>query len=620
MTTATRFRPKTQAVNRPIDLDKALPHDEQAEAALLGSILIDPRDALAEINAAVPGLASRHFYKPLYRKMYAGIEALQEAAQHVDLVTLSGWLEDQGERDLAVDLASLMGLEFTSVNAPSYAQRVYDLARQRAQIQTAYQMFQAAWSGNADEYNDLADKTARLREDFIPPKQRKLKIRSLREIMQTEYPPIRMLVEKLIQQGVVTILAGKAKAGKSFLVLGAAFAIAEACQNAFSSPGYHGLHCERSGVLYMALEDTERRIKNRAKKMREALPIPEGIDICTQAPRLDEGIIEQLEAYLDEHPDTRLIIIDTLTKILPPPGRDGVSYLQDYLNIQGLRDLAHRRDVAILPVMHCRKADGADIFDTIQTTMGTQGGAENLIVLQRRRGEDRAVLHATGNDIEDESLAMKWEKESCTWSILGDADEVAESENEERIFGALEALGGEGKLGQIAERLKGEMVTSYVKTTLYRMAASGKLTNTGGIFKKSGFETFETLKPRNCETSPEPEPERKVEYHEYAEPLIPDVSGPEVSEVSKFQSFKVSNSEFINGETLIDEDSLARVEEMIRAEVAMEWGRRDWQPVQLAPYLKAGGNASVAQLYLAKVAGLAGLAALLTAILAVRVV
>ena len=594
-------------LNDPVRL---MPHDIEAEEALLGSLLID-RDALSEVQAEIPNFAAEHFYRDLHKDIYRALLKFGS-----DEVAISGYLKDRGIPDAIVTVGRLVNLVASSDYVVSAARRVYNKARQRAQIGLAQSILTAGWNGDDSGFIEALEKATHLREDYLPPAARALKYRGLRDIMQTEYPEVRMLVEKLIQQGVVTILAGKAKAGKSFWLLAAAIAIAEACQNAFASKDaegniiYAGLRCEQSRVLYMALEDTERRIKNRVKKMRgELLPIPEFIDVATEAPRLDEGVIEQLDLYLDEHPDCKLIIIDTLTSVLPIPGKNGGGYLEDRLNMQGLRDLAHRRDVAILPVLHCRKADGADVFDTIQTTMGTQAGAENLIVLQRRRGEDRAILHATGNDLEGDALAMKWNAATCTWSILGDAEKVAENEQEEVIFGALEALGGSGKLKDIAEILKGEMAFAQVRTLLYRLSATrpnspvkNKLVNKGGVFSRNDeiiiFENRENIE--------------KHENGEKPEILFENEASQTSHAFHTSQTSQHSQKLFESAETSEPGEKVDALQDQIRH----EWERRDWGKVQLAPHIKAGGHMGAALAYLGSVTGLTDLLALRNAVLA----
>lgn len=613
MASATFSGPKAGKRGKASDSgDVLLPHDIEAEQALLGSLLID-RDALADVRAEIPNFNARHFYNDTNRMIYT---AIGECG--TDPVAVAGYLKDHGVKDASFVLHELMQLESVAY-AVSAARRVYNMARRRAQIGLAQSILTAGWNGDDAAFEQALEKAERLKEDYIPPKARSLKVRSLIEIMATDYPEVRMLLEKVIQQGVVTLLAGKAKAGKSFLLLAAAFAIAEACQHAFRSLDkdgnilYHGLHCQQSDVLYLALEDTERRLKNRSKKMRGDLPIPEGIDVATEAPRIDEGVIEQLEMYLDEHPNCHLIMIDTLTSVLPPP-KNGGSYLEDRLNMEGLRQLAHRRDVAILPIIHCRKADGSDVFDTIQTTMGSQAGAENLVVLQRRRGEDRAILHVTGNDLEEEALALKWNKDTCTWAILGDAEQVAENEQEQLIFDALEALGGEGRLGKIAEILKSEMAFAQVRTMLYRMSevkpgavVKNKLVNTGGVFRRNEeFKSENSENSENCENSEKHENHTGNQDSRSSHEDFADFSP--FSDFSEFSTFsKVDQNEgteeeavpdqaaaFINADDLIDANVVTEVETRIEQELKVDalalWEKHNWRGVMVDGALRGGGS------------------------------
>jgi RecA-family ATPase len=73
------------------------------------------------------------------------------------------------------------------------------------------------------------------------------------------FPTITYTVPRYIAQG-VTLLAGKPKAGKSWLALN----IAEAVANGGSVLGEK---VEQGDVLYLALEDNERRLKRRLDQM-----------------------------------------------------------------------------------------------------------------------------------------------------------------------------------------------------------------------------------------------------------------------------------------------------------------------------------------------------------------
>ena len=60
--------------------------------------------------------------------------------------------------------------------------------------------------------------------------------------------------------------------------------------------------------------------------------------------KLSDGLIVQLEDYLKEYPDSRLIVIDTLQKIRTA-SKDN-AYASDYGDISLIKDFADRRSLS----------------------------------------------------------------------------------------------------------------------------------------------------------------------------------------------------------------------------------------------------------------------------------
>jgi hypothetical protein len=72
-------------------------------------------------------------------------------------------------------------------------------------------------------------------------------------------------------------------------------------------------------VLYLALEDTKRRLTKRLRILcGDTKPPPEQIEFLTDCPRLGAGGEDLLRAWLREHPTARLVVIDTLARFRPP--------------------------------------------------------------------------------------------------------------------------------------------------------------------------------------------------------------------------------------------------------------------------------------------------------------
>jgi RecA-family ATPase len=129
-------------------------------------------------------------------------------------------------------------------------------------------------------------------------------------------------------------------------------------------------------VLYLALEDGERRAKKRLTDQMRAAGMtepPADFDLqYWEAPRVGNGLEEKLHEWLDAHPGAKLIVIDILEKIRPLRTKGGSVYADDYAAVISLQRLAQERGIAIVIVHHVNKAK-AEEFRT------TPSGAESLL-------------------------------------------------------------------------------------------------------------------------------------------------------------------------------------------------------------------------------------------------
>jgi AAA domain len=253
------------------------------------------------------------------------------------------------------------------------------------------------------------------------------------ELQGMAFPPVAYVLPGYIPEG-VTILAGKPKIGKSWLTLDLCIATAAGRFTLGT------LKPPQGDVLYLALEDSQRRVKQRLKKILPPFDAkwPERLHIATEWHRADEGGVADIEAWCDTVERPILIVIDTLEKIRPVQNGKSQAYSADYQALSGLHKIANQRGVAIVINHHVRKMDADDPFDTISGTLGLTGAADTLLVLRRQSG--RVTLHARGRDIEESETAVQFEKSTCRWSILGAAAEVHVSNERADILGALKSF------------------------------------------------------------------------------------------------------------------------------------------------------------------------------------
>src|SRR5262249_42094266 len=147
---------------------------------------------------------------------------------------------------------------------------------------------------------------------------------------------------------------------------------------------------EAAPALYLALEDTPRRLKDRLSRVLgpSGSPAPAKASFVCEWPRMDDGGLDLLRAWLDEYPDARLVIIDTLAKVRPrASSRTGASYEDDYAALGMLKQVADDYGVAVVVVTHVRKmrSDSNDVFDTVMGTTAITGAADTILVLDRQR-------------------------------------------------------------------------------------------------------------------------------------------------------------------------------------------------------------------------------------------
>ena len=275
------------------------------------------------------------------------------------------------------------------------------------------------------DFEQYADEIRRgLTADAQPPAEvpPTLSTISAAALQGKDIPPIRWIVENLIPAG-LNILASPPKYGKSWAVLDLGLAVTAGGRFL----GYQTNPCE---VLYLALEDSERRLKSRMMKLLAGKNAPAGFHFATAAHDMDNGLFDELEGFLKAHPKTGLVIIDTLQRVRGTVhGKEG-AYAADYREVGGLKAFADRHGIAVLLVHHLRKmADDSDPFNRISGTSGLMGAADTALVLTKeKRGDENATLSIVGRDVESSDTVLRFNKDTCRWENLGDADWIAQQQ------------------------------------------------------------------------------------------------------------------------------------------------------------------------------------------------
>jgi replicative DNA helicase len=143
------------------------PYDEQAEAALVGAMLVDPSVIGAVEQSCVPS----DLYVPRYRALYAVMRTMWADGEVIDPVTVSGSLRASGDLETVGGDAGLMGIMSSggmTANAAGYATRIAECAAYRRLIQVCNEASDVAWD-QSQPANDLAEWLGQAAADSAAP-------------------------------------------------------------------------------------------------------------------------------------------------------------------------------------------------------------------------------------------------------------------------------------------------------------------------------------------------------------------------------------------------------------------------------------------------------------------
>ena len=216
------------------------------------------------------------------------------------------------------------------------------------------------------------------------------------------------VVDTLLAQG-LHILAGSPKVGKSWLALWLAVTVAK------GEPVWN-MTTRQGTTLYLCLEDSVLRIQNRLFEITE--DAPSSVHFCTECALIGQGLEEQVETFLTAHPDTVLVIIDTLQMVRPV---HDATYANDYRDLSVLKRLADKHGIAILLIHHLRKEKAEDVFHRISGTTAISGAVDSSFTLvEEKRGSGRAKLSCIGRDIEYRELELERSGDNV-WQLVSDS-------------------------------------------------------------------------------------------------------------------------------------------------------------------------------------------------------
>jgi AAA domain/Transcriptional regulator, AbiEi antitoxin len=311
-----------------------------------------------------------------------------------------------------------------------------------------------------------------------------------------QFAPLKYTVPGLMPAG-LGIIAAPPKAGKSLLILDWLLAVAS------GGPALGTLPASPArDVLYLALEDGDRRLQARCRHLlADGEQIPERFRYILAVP--PGQVLAVIADALGKHPETALIVLDTLGRIMPLPMQGETTYQRDYRVAVALKRIADDHPgMTIIVIHHTRKAFSDDFIDSISGTHGLAGAADTIITLSRGRGKGDGVLRVTGRDVIEADYAVTFH--GGVWALDGDTlhdarnnvmrrvDEAALSGRSAEIIEFVRQQPDGATTKQVTDKF-GKDAAQYLK----RHAEAGRLSKPKrGLYVVTASEPSEVSEPQ----------------------------------------------------------------------------------------------------------------------------
>lgn len=253
-----------------------------------------------------------------------------------------------------------------------------------------------------DDFEDLLESFRRFNDPTFLPTV------TLSQLYDTDYQSRPPIIDGLLYAGTY-LFAGAPKVGKSFFMAQLAYHVSTGAK-------LWDYEVHQGSVLYLALEDDYQRLQARMSRMF-GVAGTDNLYFSVCAKQLGSGLNEQLDRFVREHSETKMIIIDTLQKVREMSS-DSYSYANDYQIVGKLKQFADSRGVCMMIVHHTRKTPSGDKFEMISGTTGLLGCADGAFVLQKENRTDKvAILDIVGRDQPDQRIHLIRDEEKLLWNF-----------------------------------------------------------------------------------------------------------------------------------------------------------------------------------------------------------
>jgi len=399
--------------------DLVMPHSVEAEACLLGSILIDP-ERIRHIN-----LEASDFYLKRHQSIFEAMGVIASRGQTIDIQSVTEELRARGQLDFVGGFGYLTDIVTqtpTSMHAESYAETIKDKSHWRKILDVSRGLTQAAFAKNTNRAEVVADAVSRLVtsagcEDGVKPYSSF--ISALLDQVSDAYQNPKQYygiptgfsafdeITSGLQRGEVFMLSGEPGVGKSLLAMQLGVGMAKGANGVAGTPGVV-FELEMSGIATV-----RRSLANesnvQARMMRSGKMTAEQYQAVLAA----VAVMEKLPIYMSDRTDWTTIAMRAELARMKDKGIGWV--IIDYLGLlkddtgkdenersaaisDRVHDIAKDLDLAVIAIHDMTKAS---VTGQVSGQAGLAGS---------RRVMYNADMTAFLRKGKDEEIYLAWEK------------------------------------------------------------------------------------------------------------------------------------------------------------------------------------------------------------------
>lgn len=453
---------ESEAKENSRELNYELPYSEEAEKAVLGSILLSPQTS----EKAIEELTPADFFSLQNREVFAGIRHIWDRGGSIDIVTLMDALEKLGKLESSGGLEYINELSVftpTALNVEHYLSIVKEESTRRRLINVCTDIAKEARTGSRETAKLLDDAERRIYEIAVRAADDKIEpiapiygrvYRRIGELMKlsgdttglpTGFIDLDNLTSGLHRSDLI-IIAGRPASGKSTLALNIA--------------AHAALH-ERATVAFFNLEMSKEQLVSRVMATETGVPLQ---SIRTGAVTSDQLL--QIAASFSSIGDAEFLLDDTpgisvaelrsrCRRIKARQGLDLV--LVDYLQLmqangraesrvqavsemtRNLKILARELDVPLIVLSQLsrepdKRSDHMPMMSDLRESGSIEQDADIIMMLYRPAAYLDTEEYRTGNNIaylnvvkhrngETRSINLTWRPELTKFENYSNIEE-----------------------------------------------------------------------------------------------------------------------------------------------------------------------------------------------------